>query len=454
MANQYVKHAFMGYTKANSPDDIVWVNSFIEHKGVGLIVVVCTDEIERAIATKIEQNQNLRISPFLKTFGLGRILQAKKAELMQKFNEYKKGKSEKIQSEIEQTSYLKLYIQFLSEDDEGSPEIYSFVRNEAYVKIENNLIADSVETKEDDDKDPFMIPPKESFFDLNFPQEGKGALSTSIDLLGKIALAAGVSQETVNSSTQWLKDNPTLSVVLATTVLPRVLDFVTGKPTDLSFSGLGIDAAKGAAIGLFLTHFLGDKAPAIDGATAAASGGGGTGLFGGLFSSYSGGGRLEFDDGAARDEETAQLQRCLIRFAQGNLAAERMNLQPPKYDPIVGIKISGKKNYADDGRFGTWTLNATTKYYKQINSQNADDIKKDPSVEIKDPRKIPLKVLYSTACEGKTDANPTQDETKQAEALMSKTESKIYKDFPFLYSKKKKLHATLMEQLRKNLKRT
>jgi phosphoserine aminotransferase len=130
-----------------------------------------------------------------------------------------------------------------------------------------------------------------------------------------------------------------------------------------------------------------------------------------------------------------------------------MNLQPPKYTPIVGVKISGKKNYADDGRFGKWTLDAATSLFKQINVINKTDIEKDPTLEIKDPNKIPLKVLYSAACQDETGASVTPDETKGAEAMKALEESKIYKDFSFLSSKNQKLHATLMEQLRKDLKR-
>jgi hypothetical protein len=443
---EYVKQAFMGYTRADDLENINWTNSFVTGK-TELIVVECSQEIENAIKSKDKNNESLRISPFLKTFGLPVFLQAKKNELKQKVNE-----NLNILKPIEKQIYLKLYIEFIV-DDESPPEVYSFIKNYAYVKIEGNEIVESVENKEDDDQNPFMVPPQELVSTSEKGDEGgdKSPLSASIDWLGKIGTVLGIPQDKVDSATKWVKENPGLTGVLAATVLPRVFDFVTGKKADLSFSGLGIDAAKGLGIAMLLNHFLGDKAPPIGGGTT--SGAGGSGFLGGVFSSYSGVDYLEYDGGAARDEQTAQLQRCLIRLGKGNLAAERMNLQPPKYTPIVGVKISGKKNYADDGRFGKWTLDAATSLFKQINVINKTDIEKDPTLEIKDPNKIPLKVLYSAACQDETGASVTPDETKGAEAMKALEESKIYKDFSFLSSKNQKLHATLMEQLRKDLKR-
>ena len=300
----------------------------------------------------------------------------------------------------------------------------------------------------------YFEPPKTaSTAETSNSGDEQGILSTAIGWVEKIATFAGVQEDKVKTATQFVKDNPKITGALATTILPRIYDALTGKKVDLSLSGLGIDAAKGAAISAALSYFLGDKAPNLGGSSS--SGSGSTSIFttGANLLGIDTNDYIVYDGGSTRDEQTAQFQRCLIRLGGGNLEAERGNIQEPVYKSIIGVKVPGKKNYADDGRFGKWTLNASTSLFAKINKLNADQIKKDPSLEIKNPEKVPLAVITSTACIGKTDANSSPKEKEEASKMKTISESKVHKEFYFLSTKNEKLHTTLMEQLKKDLKR-
>ena len=201
---------------------------------------------------------------------------------------------------------------------------------------------------------------------------------------------------------------------------------------------------------------------------------------------------INYDGGREYNpQHVAPLQRCLIRLdpSKGNLAMERANLQPttnPPYTPIVGIKITGKKNYADDGRFGIRTLDAVRRLMDVINTKNQND-PNFQEIKITDPENVPVKVLYSTACKINTQIDILPDEQEKFDSAMAaakttkvssggvlkgkgpplgkdydaslvdqpeqQQESKVYKDYGFLSTKNNKLHSILMEQLKKDLKR-
>ena len=163
---------------------------------------------------------------------------------------------------------------------------------------------------------------------------------------------------------------------------------------------------------------------------------------------------IVFDKGAKTDEPTAMLQRCLIRIAGGNLEAERRNYQQPIYTPIIGEKPGTKRNYADDGRYGSWTVDAVANNMTAINTANKDAIKADPKIEIKKAFEVNMKVLSSPACSGKTNKRPTPEEVQAANKLKpQQKESKVYKEYSFLSEKNNRLNSVLMEKLIKDIKR-
>lgn len=175
---------------------------------------------------------------------------------------------------------------------------------------------------------------------------------------------------------------------------------------------------------------------------------------------------IEFDDGKEVGENTKAFQRCLIRFAGGNLVAERNHLREPNYlldtkargfvafhsktGPVVGkMRSNPKKNYADDGRFGPETLDAVTRLLPAMSP-----ILQGSGITINDPKVIPTSILSSKVCEGLTGASPIGSEQQDYEKMKPPvSESKIYKEFSFLSAKNSKLHSVLMEQLKKDLKR-
>jgi len=266
----------------------------------------------------------------------------------------------------------------------------------------------------------------------------------------------GLDDQTIDKIYTWVSDNPKLSAAIVAGGASAAYNIFQNLLGNKKFS-LGDtlkDSAMWAAGGAVAAGLI-DKLSSHSGLDM---GGTGKGILDKLSGFVSGENYLVYDGGAKSDEFTSQLQRCLIRLGKGNLESERRNYQSPFYNPIIGIKVSGRKNYADDGRFGKWTLDASKKLFQQINNLNAADIQKDSAVEIKTPDRIPEKVLYSTACKDKTELTATSDEVKAADDVKSKMttpikESKIYSEFSFLSSKNQKLHSTLMEQLKKDLKR-
>lgn len=164
-------------------------------------------------------------------------------------------------------------------------------------------------------------------------------------------------------------------------------------------------------------------------------------------------------------ERVRQLQRCLIRTApNGNLKKERESASG--YTPVVGIRKKGSGNYADDGWFGPETLKAVATYKGTLNSLNKFDTQ---IPQITNEREIPVSILTSPACSGKTGEELTKKEQEdlkapapspppavgpgQPAAGIPVKESKVYKEFSFLSAKNSRLHSVLMEQLKKDLKR-
>lgn len=280
-----------------------------------------------------------------------------------------------------------------------------------------------------------------------------GAASSLIDAL------PGLNDEQKQKLKTFIITNPIVSTVVAAVGVKTALGFLSsilggGKAISFFDGDTLKTAALVGAAGLVYKQYQDNKAAGkpTDVFTVGAN------LFGLDTDDY-----MVYDGGAKKEEQIAQFQRCLVRLGKGNLEAERKNLQDPIYTPIIGVKVPGKLNYADDGRFGKWTLNASTNLFGTINTMNADEIKKDPSLEIKDPARVPLRIVATTACKGKTDANPSPQEKQEAASIVAATEaakktklkkeSKVYTEFPFLSTKNSRLHSTLMEQLKKDLKR-
>jgi hypothetical protein len=152
-------------------------------------------------------------------------------------------------------------------------------------------------------------------------------------------------------------------------------------------------------------------------------------------------------------DRVRQLQRCLIRTApEGNYAKEKQSAE--NYVPVVGVRKKGTGNYADDGWFGPATLAAVDKYKDVLNKLNAGN----EQAQISNTKAVPAAILSSEACKDKMGTEPTDKEAKETSAATQATssvvsESKVYKEFSFLSTKNERLHTTLMEQLKKDLKR-
>jgi len=120
--------------------------------------------------------------------------------------------------------------------------------------------------------------------------------------------------------------------------------------------------------------------------------------------------RMEFDNGKETHQLQAAVQRCIIRYAGGNLLAERGNLREPfykldssapgyqewaknigRFGPILGTKKD--KNLADNGKFNKELLEAVTYLLPKLN----EDLK-GTGVKITDPQVIPLSILQTKVC--------------------------------------------------------
>lgn len=316
-----------------------------------------------------------------------------------------------------------------------------------------------------------------NFSDLTQGNPTDPEIQKIVDRMGK---TFGISQNILDVVAHWFTNNPRVGKLLlgagAAAAVSYLAPLLFGAGGVLS-GILGGGVVKYAAIGALLIAFGPQIMQALQGVGSSiggALGGGGLGsLFGGgivpgamgaLFGSETMGTYIAYDGGKEVDNKsTAPYQRCLIRLGKGNLAMERANLQLPAYNPVIGIKIPGKKNYADDGRFGKWTLDASRNLFQVINDLNKDKIKDNPKFEIKDPARVPVEILISPACAGNTQMNPTAAEQQAFEATKkvpakkpepkNLPESKVYKDYGFLSTKNEKLHSVLMEQLKKDLKR-
>ena len=380
--------------------------------------------------------------------------------------------------------YLKLSITFEAKPNKN----YIFIEDEGCAVLEDGTVIER-----EDDEIVFAAPSKkkkqktekvkDDDTDEDSDDEEKNPMDKALDLIGQIAKFIGAPSDKVDAAKAWIKQNPEMAGALSSVILPRILDFVRGKPVDLSLSGLGISAAQGAIIAAALSYFMGDKAPKIGGTSP--SGAGDEGGVLGKLSTFLVGPQDDFivyDRGASKDPETAELQRCLIRFSGGNLEAERKNLPSSYYElnknargyaeftavaktgPIIGTKggtLEKPVYYADDGRFGDKTLVAVNALYQKINEFNK---KNNSTVQITDPQKIPTKILQSPACIDQSSPIVQPGEIayvqQQLEKMKSAStgvkkieESKLYTDFSFLSTKNAKLHSVLMEQLKKDLKR-
>ena len=140
---------------------------------------------------------------------------------------------------------------------------------------------------------------------------------------------------------------------------------------------------------------------------------------------------IEFDNGKEVGDNTKAFQRCLIRFAGGNLVAERNHLREPNYilnpnakgyadfaakmGPVVGkMRSNPKKNYADDGRFGPETLDAARKLLPIINQILGSD-------KVDDPKVFPASILSSKVCAGLVGKDPIGSEQEDYEKMKEGT---------------------------------
>jgi hypothetical protein len=463
MAN-YIDTAFLGFT----PNKKSFGKSFL--KGV---YVDCTKILDDFVSSKVSNSETVRISPFIDKFGLDMVLNNEFKKVNKKLDEYeaKEGFDKKEKEDFEQTINWKLYIEFLPQGEVKEKNIYSFVRRVAYVKIVNGIIEEAIESEGEDNKNPFIIPLKEnkkeekdSVFGLNKDQ----IIDKAIDY---VPLLDNSQKEKLST---FIKENPKLSAAVAAFATKLGYEAVGSLFGNRKFditSSLG-DASKWAVGGAAATALLGYMSNFMGG-TPSAGGTGGGGI-GGMLSSILPEDKIVYDGGASRDSETKDFQRCLIRFGGGNLEAERTNLPSSYYalnpnargyrafvstsksGPIVGIKGGTPEKpiyYGDDGRFGDKTLNAVKILQAAINDFNKD---KKSNVQITDPRSVPLAILQSPACVDLL-AEPVDSEKQyvkqQRDKMAPVKESKVYKEFSFLSSKNQKLHSTLMEQLKKDLKR-
>ena len=165
-----------------------------------------------------------------------------------------------------------------------------------------------------------------------------------------------------------------------------------------------------------------------------------------------------------RNKLTEKVQKCLIRFAGGNVDKENLN---KPYD-LVNNGLPGFQAWRDaTGKtkgpvvgpirpaYDDRMRRAVNLLRNSINSYNLEKMSLEPNTEDYTLNTIDDKgVMYLTSVlnnvKGFDDSQACLDALSRA--TLEENKSFIIKDFEFLSNKNKKIHSTLMEQLKKELR--